>query len=172
MLSYCFPFRPLLISLPLFSTSPSFLQVSFSHSWLLFYLVTYWVYPGPSVWPWAWNRPLEPVGLISRYATEDSNFSSLRIHRQPLVQSGVIGSYISEFSVAVLNTMIKNTLEKKNSFWPWFQVNRCLKWCERYGSRSRKWNQVFRHTKLWEIFYPNHHRPHDPFPCLWFSVDC
>ena len=56
---------------------------------------------------------MEPVGLISRYATEDSDYSSLRIHRQPLVQSGVIGSYISEFSVAVLNTMIKNTLEKE-----------------------------------------------------------
>lgn len=47
---------------PLLSTDP-----------FLFYFLTRWVWPGPSVWTWVWDYPLETSEFLSGYATEDTD---------------------------------------------------------------------------------------------------
>lgn len=54
------------------------------------------IYTESSVWPWVWNYPLEPCGIITGYTTKDNCLSSLRIHLQSMFLQGGVRPY--EFS--------------------------------------------------------------------------
>lgn len=40
---------------------------------MMFYFVNHWIYPGPSVWSWGWNFPLEDGGLTDRVTTKSKD---------------------------------------------------------------------------------------------------